>query len=133
LSSGREEISSEAAPEAIGPYSQAILHGDHLFCSGQIPIDPETGDLVVGGVAEQTERCLANLEAICSTAGTRLAEAVRLTVYTTALDEFSEINRVFAAHFAETVPPARAMVGVAQLPLGAQVEIDAIVASPAGG
>jgi 2-iminobutanoate/2-iminopropanoate deaminase len=120
-------IETPDAPAAIGPYSQAVRHGTLLFCSGQLPVDPETDELVEGSPAAETERCLRNLEAVCAAAGTTLDRAVRLTIYTTRLDAFAEINHAYAAFFPED-PPARAAVGVAELPKGARVEIDAIVA-----
>jgi 2-iminobutanoate/2-iminopropanoate deaminase len=122
----REPISTTDAPQAIGPYSQAVLYGELLFCSGQIPLDPASGELVEGTIAEQTTRCLENLEAVCQAAGTTLARSLRLTIYTTQLEAFAEINDAYAVFFPD-VPPARAAVGVAALPKGAQVEVDAIV------
>jgi 2-iminobutanoate/2-iminopropanoate deaminase len=122
----REPISSPEAPAAIGPYSQAVLYGELLFCSGQIPLDAATGELIEGTLAEQTTRCLENLEAVCQAAGTTLARSLRLTIYTTQLEAFAEINDAYAVFFPD-VPPARAAVGVAALPKGAQVEVDAIV------
>ena len=127
MSTEREVIASAAAPEASGPYSQAIRHGTYLFCSGQIPIDPETGEKVPGGVAAQTTRCLLNLEAVCAAAGCSLGDAVKVTIYTTRLAEFSEINDAYSEYFEADASPARATVGVAELPLGVEVEIDAIV------
>ena len=123
----RETVTALNAPAAVGPYAQAIRSGGLLFCSGQIPLDPGTGELVPGGAAEQARRCLENLGAVCSAAGTTLSEAVRVTVYTTELEAFAEINEVYATFF-EAEPPARVTVGVAALPAGATVEIDAIVA-----
>jgi 2-iminobutanoate/2-iminopropanoate deaminase len=124
----RIPVAAPDAPEAIGPYSQAILHGNLLFCSGQIPLDPDSGELVSGSLSAETDRCLANLAAVCRAAGTSLQRAVRLTVYTTRLDGFAEINAAYAAFFGGESPPARAAVGVVALPKGANVEIDAIVA-----
>jgi 2-iminobutanoate/2-iminopropanoate deaminase len=98
-----------------------------LFCSGQIPLDPATGELVGTAVADQTRRCLENLAAVCAAAGTSLENAVRLTVYMTDLDRFAELGTAYGAFF-EAAPPARVTVGVAALPKGALVEIDAIVA-----
>ena len=123
----RETVTALNAPAAVGPYAQAIRSGGLLFCSGQIPLDPGTGELVAGGAAEQARRCLENLGAVCSAAGTTLGEAVRVTVYTTELEAFAEINEVYATFF-EAEPPARVTVGVAALPAGATVEVDAIVA-----
>jgi reactive intermediate/imine deaminase len=123
----RTAVATADAPGAIGPYSQAISHGGLLFCSGAIPLDPGSGELVDGSVAAETTRCLENLAAVCAAAGTELARALRLTVYTTRLEAFAEINEAYAAFF-EEAPPARAAIGVAALPKGAAVEIDAIVA-----
>jgi 2-iminobutanoate/2-iminopropanoate deaminase len=123
----RQTITAPGAPAAIGPYSHAVLVGGLLFCSGQIPLDPETGELVGADAARQAERCLRNLEAVCAAAGTALARAARVTIYMTDLARFAEVNEVYAAFFDEE-PPARVTVEVAGLPRGAQVEIDAIVA-----
>jgi 2-iminobutanoate/2-iminopropanoate deaminase len=127
MSHHRETITALNAPAAIGPYAQGIRAGGLLFCSGQIPLDPESGELVEGGAAEQARRCLENLGAVCAAAGTALTEAVRVTIYMTDLDAFAELNEVYATFF-EGDPPARVTVGVAALPRGADVEIDAVVA-----
>jgi 2-iminobutanoate/2-iminopropanoate deaminase len=121
-------VNAEDAPEAIGPYSHAVASAGLLFCSGQIPIDPASGELVGETAAEQATQCLRNLAEVCTAAGTSLDRAVRLTIYTTVLEEFGAINEAYGAFF-ETDPPARAAVGVASLPKGALVEIDAVVAS----
>jgi 2-iminobutanoate/2-iminopropanoate deaminase len=123
----REIVEAAGAPAAIGPYSHAVRAGGLLFCSGQIPLDPRTGELVGDGAAEQARRCLENLRAVCDAAGAELARAVRMTVYMTDLAAFAEVNEVYASFFAQE-PPARVAIGVAALPRGAQVEIDAIVA-----
>lgn len=123
----REPVNAPRAPAAIGPYSHAIRSGDLLFCSGQIPLDPDSGELVGSSAAEQAVRCLENLEAVCSEAGTSLGRALRLTVYMTDLGEFAAVNEVYGSFFAGGEPPARVAIGVAALPKGAQVEIDAIV------
>lgn len=123
----RDLIAAPAAPAAIGPYSHAVRHEGLLFCSGQIPLDPATGDLVDASVGAETERCLKNLAAVCEAAGTALDKTVKATIYTTVLDRFEEINEAYGAFFAES-PPARAAIGVAALPKGAKVEIEAIVA-----
>ena len=123
----REPVATAEAPAAVGPYSQGILHGDLLFCSGQIPLDAGTGELFSGSIGEETTKCLENLEAVCQAAGTSLARALRLTVYTTQLESFVEINEAYALFFPND-PPARAAIGVAALPKGARVEVDAIVA-----
>jgi 2-iminobutanoate/2-iminopropanoate deaminase len=129
MGESRRTVNAEDAPEAIGPYSHAVASAGLLFCSGQIPIDPKSGELVGEGVAEQATQCLRNLAAVCAAAGTSLDQAVRLTIYTTVLEEFATINEAYGAFF-ETDPPARAAVGVASLPKGALVEIDAVVAGP---
>jgi len=123
----REVIAAPGAPAAIGPYSAAVRAGDLLFCSGQTPLDPATGKLVGETAGEQATRCLLNLSAVCDAAGARLADAVRLTVFVTDMGTFAEVNAAYAQFF-EAEPPARVTVGVAALPLGARVEIDAIVA-----
>jgi len=124
----RKRVQAPGAPPAIGPYSHAVAHGELLFCSGQIPLDPDSGELVGQTAAEQARRCLQNLEAVCAAAGTELARALRLTVYMTDLDEFAAVNEVYGAFFAGAEPPARVALQVAALPRGAEVEIDAIVA-----
>jgi 2-iminobutanoate/2-iminopropanoate deaminase len=101
--------------------------GDLLFCSGQIPLDPRTGELVAGGPAEQTGRCLENLAAVCQAAGASLGDAVRVTIYLTDMTAFASVNEVYGSFF-ESDPPARVAIGVAALPRGANVEIDAVVA-----
>jgi 2-iminobutanoate/2-iminopropanoate deaminase len=131
MASTRDAVHADGAPPAIGPYSHAVRSaGELLFCSGQIPLDPATGELVGASAAEQAERCLKNLQAVCEAAGTTLARALRLTVYMTDLGEFAAVNEVYGSFFAEgeDAPPARVAVQVAALPKGAQVEIDAIVA-----
>jgi 2-iminobutanoate/2-iminopropanoate deaminase len=130
MASQRQSVEAPDAPKAIGPYVHAIRSGDLLFCSGQIPIDPRTGDLVAGSVGDETGRCLENLAAVCAAAGASLGDAVRLTVYTTEMGSFGAINEVYESFF-ESDPPARVAVGVAALPRGAKVEIDAVVAIPA--
>jgi 2-iminobutanoate/2-iminopropanoate deaminase len=127
MAHAREIVNALAAPPAIGPYSHAVRTGDLLFCSGQIPLDPHTGELVGNSAAEQARRCLENLEAVCTAAGTTLARALRMTIYMTDLAAFAEVNEVYGSFFAQD-PPARVTVGVAQLPKGAYVEIDATVA-----
>ena len=127
MSTSREAISAPGAPAAIGPYSHAVRAGELLFCSGQIPLDPASGELVGATAAEQARRCLENLRAVCEAAGASLQRAVRVTVYMTDLRAFAEVNDVYAGFFSEQ-PPARVAVGVAALPRGAYVEIDAVVA-----
>jgi 2-iminobutanoate/2-iminopropanoate deaminase len=123
----RETVQAPGAPAAIGPYSHAVRAGDLLFCSGQVPLDPSSGEIVGATAAEQARQCLENLSAVCDAAGASLARAVRMTVYMTDLAAFNEVNEVYASFFAEE-PPARVAVGIAQLPRGAYVEIDAVVA-----
>lgn len=121
----REVIATPSAPQAIGPYSQAIRANGFVFVSGQIPLHPATGQLVEGGVAEQTERVLANLEAILKAAGSALDQVVRTTVYLKDMGEFAAMNEVYARFFPREAP-ARATVEVARLPKDVRVEIDAI-------
>lgn len=123
----RTPIDAPGAPAAVGPYSHAVSASGLLFCSGQIPLDPVSGDLVTGGAGVQARRCLENLEAVCAAAGARLADAVKLTVYLTDMADFAAVNEVYAGFFADA-PPARVAVEVAGLPKGADVEIDAVVA-----
>jgi 2-iminobutanoate/2-iminopropanoate deaminase len=126
----REIVRAAGAPPAIGPYSHAVLvraAADLLFCSGQIPLDPVSGELVGDTPAEQARRCLENLQAVCEEAGTTLDSAVRVTIYMLDLSAFAPVNDVYASFFADD-PPARVTVGVAQLPRGAYVEMDAVVA-----
>lgn len=120
-------MTASDAPAAIGPYVHAIRSGGLLFCSGQIPLDPRTGDLVGATPADQAGRCLENLAAVCSAAGATLGDAVRVTIYLTDMSAFSAVNEVYGSFF-ESSPPARVAIGVAALPRGAQVEIDAVVA-----
>jgi 2-iminobutanoate/2-iminopropanoate deaminase len=127
LTAHREPISAPDAPAAVGPYVHAIRTGDLLFCSGQIPLDPATGEIVGETAGEQARQCLENLSLVCEAGGARLRDAVRLTVYMVDLGAFAEVNEVYETFFAEA-PPARVAIGVAALPRGAQVEIDAIVA-----
>ncbi len=123
----RESVTAPDAPAAIGPYVHAIRAGGLLFCSGQIPLDPRTGDLVGTSAADQAGRCLENLAAVCQAAGATLGDAVKVTIYLTDMGAFSSVNEVYGSFF-ESSPPARVAVGVAALPRGAQVEMDAVVA-----
>ena len=124
----RTSVSTDHAPAAIGAYSQAIRTGSLLFCSGQVALDPSTGELVKEDVEGQTRRSLENLSAVCAAAGASLAEAVRCTVYLADMDDFARMNEAYRAFFDQDDPPARVAIGVAALPRGADVEIDAIVA-----
>jgi 2-iminobutanoate/2-iminopropanoate deaminase len=124
----RMPVSTDEAPEAIGPYSQAIRSGSLLFCSGQIPLEPSTGEIVKEDVAGQARRCLQNLSAVCEAAGASLSQAVRCTVYLADMGDFARVNEVYGEFFEAEEPPARVAIGVAALPKGADVEVDAIVA-----
>jgi 2-iminobutanoate/2-iminopropanoate deaminase len=123
----RRAVDAPGAPPAVGPYSHGVtVQGLWLFCSGQLGLDSE-GELISEDLAQQCERSLRNLQAVCAAAGTRLSRAIKLTVYTTEIDRFAEINEVYTRYF-EDEPPARAAVGIAALPKNAKVMIDAIVA-----
>jgi 2-iminobutanoate/2-iminopropanoate deaminase len=124
----RQSVSTDSAPAAIGPYSQAMRTGDLLFCSGQIPLEPSTGELVKDDIEGQARRCLQNLAALVEAAGGSLSNAVRCTVYLTDINDFARVNEVYTEFFGGGDPPARVAIGVASLPKGADVEIDAIVA-----
>jgi 2-iminobutanoate/2-iminopropanoate deaminase len=124
----RTAVSTESAPAAIGPYSQGMRVGDLLFCSGQIGLDPSTGELVKEDVEGQARRSLQNLQAVCEAAGASLSNAVRCTVYLGDMGDFARVNEVYAEFFDGADPPARVAVAAAGLPKGADVEIDAIVA-----
>ena len=121
----KELISTKEAPEAIGPYSQAVAAGGFVFCSGQIPLDPATGELVSGSITQETNRSLANLTAVLTAAGTSWDNVVKITAYVTDMGDFAEFNDAYAAYTGNE-PPARATVGVASLPKGARVEVECI-------
>ena len=123
----REPLTAPGAPEAIGPYVHAVRAGGLLFCSGQIPLDPASGELVGDSAGEQARRCLENLTAVAQAAGTELDSAVKMTIYLTDMGAFAEVNEVYGSFFTAS-PPARVAVGVAALPKGAQVEMDAVIA-----
>jgi 2-iminobutanoate/2-iminopropanoate deaminase len=129
LAGNREPVTAGDAPAAIGPYVHAVAAGGLLFCSGQIPLDPRTGDIVGATAADQAGRCLENLAAVCHAAGVTLGDAVKVTIYLTDMSAFASVNEVYASFF-ESSPPARVAIGVAALPRGAQVEMDAVVALP---
>lgn len=120
-----ETVSTENAPGAIGPYSQAVKTGNLVFCSGQIPIDPATGNFVSDDVAEQTEQVLKNLSAVLEAAGTDLNKVVKTTVFLADMNDFAAMNEVYAKFF-DTNKPARATVQAARLPRDARVEIECI-------
>ena len=121
----REIIKTEHAPGAIGPYSQAVRAGGFVFASGQIPLDPQTGEFVEGGIAEQTEQVLRNLSAVLEAAGTTLDRVVKTTVFLAEMSDFAAMNEVYGRYF-ERDAPARATVQAAGLPRGARVEIEVI-------
>jgi len=127
----RESICTDRAPGAVGPYSQAVRSGSTVFVSGQIPIDPATGERAGETVGEQTRRVLQNLGAVMEAAGGSLADVVKTTVYLKDLSRFAEMNAAYAEFFSEPFP-ARATLGVSDLPLGVDVEIDAIAVLDAG-
>jgi 2-iminobutanoate/2-iminopropanoate deaminase len=122
----REVVTAAGAPAAIGPYSHGVISGGLLYCSGQTPLDPQSGELVGETAGDQARRCLENLAVVCAAAGTSLGRAVRMTIYMTDLSAFAEVNGVYGEFFTDE-PPARVTIGVAALPKGASVEIDAIV------
>lgn len=122
-------IATEAAPAAIGPYSQAVKAGGLLFCSGQIPLDPVTGQMISGGIVAQTEQVMVNLAAVLAAAGVDFGAVVKTTIYLTSLADFAAVNEVYGRFFA-IEPPARATVEVSGLPRGAAVEIDLIAQLP---
>lgn len=128
MSEQKTAIATTAAPAAIGPYSQAIRVGDTLFTSGQIPIDPATGNLVPGGIAEQTTRVLENLKAVLATAGVSFTHVVKTTVFLKDMKDFAAMNEIYAKYLAPAgaVPPARSTVQVAALPKDSLVEIECI-------
>lgn len=129
MSHHRRTVTAVGAPAAIGPYSHAIVAGGLLFCSGQVPLDPDSGELVGGSIADQARRCLTSLQAVCAAAGAELGDAVRCTVLLTSMDDFAEVNEAYGEFFPGD-PPARVAYAVAALPKGAAVEIDAVVAMP---
>ena len=118
-------ISTNAAPAAIGPYSQAIHAGDFIFCSGQLPIDPTTGTFPEGGIEAQTQQSLANIQAILKEAGTDMMHVVKTTVFLASMDDFAAMNKIYAEAFSAPFP-ARSAVAVKTLPKGALVEIECI-------
>jgi len=121
----RQPVRTEGAPAAVGPYSQAVVAAGWLWVSGQIPLRPETGRLVEGGIEDQTRQALRNLVAVLEAAGSGVHRVVKVTLYLTDLDSFDAVNRVYAEFFHDE-PPARVCVEVSRLPRGAQVEVDAV-------
>lgn len=122
----RQIIHADAAPAAIGPYSQAVRVGDTVYLSGQTPLDPATMKLVEGDVSAQAQQVFKNLAAVCAAAGGNFSKVVRVGIYMTDLGNFAKVNEVMKQHFSEPFP-ARSTIGVAALPLGAQVEIDLVM------
>ena len=122
----RQSIQTPNAPAAVGPYSQAVRHGNLVFLSGQVALDPATGKLVSGDIGDQARQVFRNLQAVCQAAGADLDGILKLNIYLTDLANFATVNEIMAATFAEPYP-ARATIGVAALPLGAEVEMEAIL------
>jgi 2-iminobutanoate/2-iminopropanoate deaminase len=129
MSHHRETVTADGAPQAAGPYSHAVKSGGLVFLSGQTPVDPATGKLVEGSIGDQTRRCLDNLAIVATAAGASLEDAVRMGIYVTDISVFKDVNEAYGTYFPSD-PPARSTIGVAALPLGAEVEIDAILALP---
>lgn len=125
----KQEIKTSSAPDPVGPYSQAIKAGELIFCSGQIALDPETGELVTADIKAETSRVMENLKAVLEAAGSSLDRVVKTTIFVRDIADFSRINSVYASYFSNTVPPARSTVQVAGLPKGAGIEIECIALS----
>lgn len=122
----RRIVSTSHAPAAIGPYSQAVVAGGMVYCSGQVALDPATGQMVAGDVREQTRQVMANLSAVLHAAGTNLGHAIKCTIYLADMNDFAAVNEVYGESFEDTDPPARATVEVSRLPKDARVEIDCV-------
>ncbi len=118
-------ISTEKAPAAVGAYSQAVAANGLIFCSGQVALDPTSGEFIDGSVADQTRACMNNLSAVLEAAGSSLESALKVTIFLTDIDDFAEVNETYASFF-NADPPARATVGVAGLPKGAKVEVECV-------
>jgi len=129
MSHHRETVTAVGGPPAAGPYSHAVKAGGLIFLSGQTPVDPDTKSLVEGDIGVHTRRCLDNLAIVAAAAGASLDDAVRCGIYVTDISVFGQVNEAYATYFGDE-PPARTTIGVASLPLGAEVEIDAILAIP---
>jgi len=129
MSHHRKTVTADGAPDAVGPYTHAVVSNGLVFCSGQVPLDPETGKLVEGSIGEQTKRCMENLSVVAAAAGAQLSDAVRMGIYVTDMSTFKDVNEAYGSYF-ESDPPARSTIAVTALPLGAQVEIDAVIALP---
>jgi 2-iminobutanoate/2-iminopropanoate deaminase len=128
----RDVVSTDKAPAAIGPYSQAIKSGGLVFCSGQIGLAPGTSSIVAGGIQAETERALENLKAVLAASGASLEDVVKTTVFLASMDEFTKMNEVYGRYFPSR-PPARSTVAAAGLPKGARVEIEAVAVPGASG
>jgi 2-iminobutanoate/2-iminopropanoate deaminase len=125
----RETLTADPGPPAAGPYSHAVKSNGLVFLSGQVHLDPDTGDLLGGSVGDKTRRCLDNLQIVAQAAGCQLTDAVRVGIYVTDVSTFAEVNEAYATYFTSD-PPARTTIGVAALPLGAEIELDAVLALP---
>ncbi len=129
MSHHRETVTAVGAPAAVGPYSHAVKSNGLLFCSGQVALHPDTGELVGISAEDQAQQCMENLSAVCAAAGASLSDAVRCTVWLTNMADFNGVNEVYGAFFTGE-PPARVTIAVSELPKAARVEIDAVVALP---
>ena len=128
----KKTISTNEAPAAIGPYSQAVRTGNFVFCSGQIPLDPASGEIVSGDIAAQTRRVMDNVAAVLKAEGLSFANVVKTTIFLTDLADFQKVNEIYGSYFKQS-PPARSTIQVAALPRGANVEIEVIAATNGGG
>ncbi|MDJ0789232.1 MAG: Rid family detoxifying hydrolase [Myxococcota bacterium] len=122
----KQEVRTDAAPAPVGPYSQAVSHAGLVWASGQIPLDPASGRLVEGDIAAQARQAFANLEAVLEAGGASLASLLRVSIYLTDLSDFAVVNEIYARLLPDGIQPARATLGVASLPLGASIEVDAV-------
>ncbi len=121
----KKTVSTKNAPQAIGPYSQAVEYNNLIFCSGQIALDPESGEMVDGGIENETKRVMENLKAVATAAGSGMDKVLKTTIYLTDLSNFQIVNKIYGSYFTEN-PPARATIEVKSLPKGAQVEIEMV-------
>jgi 2-iminobutanoate/2-iminopropanoate deaminase len=126
MSNDRETVTAAAAPKAAGPYSHAVKAAGLVFLSGQVHLDPETNELIAGSPGDKARRCLDNLKIVAEAAGASLDQAVRIAVYCVDISQFKEMNEAYESYF-QSDPPARTTIGVAALPMGAEVEMDAIL------
>jgi 2-iminobutanoate/2-iminopropanoate deaminase len=129
MSHHRETVTADPGPPAAGPYSHAVKSGGLVFLSGQVHLDPDSGQLVEGSIGDKTRRCLDNLAIVAQAAGAQLTDAVRVGIYVTDVSTFKDVNEAYATYFSSD-PPARTTIGVAALPLGAEIELDAVLALP---